>query len=305
MVFYCLSETKLVFFVVMRKKLPFPHFGGLWRETGVREKSILWSRLARLASFYSITVPLVGTLVRLFNISLRLGEVPEEWKDAVFIPLHKGGKKLSKDPLSYRPISLTSCVARVLEKSLNIQIRKYLEVKKLIHDHQCGFLPQHSTVTQLCYLTHEWTMALDQRQGVQAAFLELSKAYNRVPTEGLLFELSGCGFSPHSLKWMNSFLANCRQRVKVGNMHSEWATLSCGIPQGTVLGPTLFLVFINDLPTHLVGKPSIFADDSTKFSRGNNKLETCQALSKDLDFAQDWAVTWGVLLMQTKVNGFK
>ena len=75
-------------------------------------------------------------------------------------------------------------------------------------------------------------------------------------------------------------------------MHSEWATLSCGIPQGTVLGPTLFLVFINDLPTNLVGKPSIFADDSTVFSRGNNKLETCQALSKHLDSAQDWAVTW-------------
>ena len=86
-----------------------------------------------------------------------------------------------------------------------------------------------------------------------------------------------------------------RQRVKVGNMHSEWAILSCGIPQGTVLGPTLFFVFINDLPTNLVGKPSIFADDSTVFSRGNNKLETCQALSKELDSAQDWAVTWGML----------
>ena len=73
---------------------------------------------------------IVGTLVRLFNISLRLGEVPEKWKDAVVIPLHKGGKKPSKDPLSYRPISLTSCVARVLEKALNIQIIKYLEVNR-------------------------------------------------------------------------------------------------------------------------------------------------------------------------------
>ena len=159
---------------------------------------------------------IVGTLVRLFNISLRLGEVPEEWKDAVVIPLHKGGKKPSKDPLSYRPISLTSCVARVLEKALNMQIRKYLEVNKLIYDHQSGFLPQHSTVTRLCYQTHERTMALDQRQCAPAAFLDLSKAYNRVPTAGLLFKLCGCGFSPHSVKWMNSFLANRRQRVKVG-----------------------------------------------------------------------------------------
>ena len=97
-----------------------------------------------------------------------------------------------------------------------------------------------------------------------------------------------------------SFLANRGQRVKVGNMHSEWATLSIGIPQGTVLGTTLFLVFINDLPTNLVGKPFIFANDSTVFSRGNNKLETCQAVSKDLDSAQDWAVTWGMLFNADK-----
>ena len=231
-----------------------------------------------------------GTLVRLFNISLRLGEIPEEWKDAVVIPLHEGGKKPSKDPSSYRLISLTSCVARVLEKALNKQIRKYLEVNKLIYDHQSGFLPQHSTVTQLCYLTHEWTLALDQRQCVQAAFLDLSKAYNRVPAAGLLFKLSGCGFSPHSLKWINSFLANCRQSGLP--FHVESLKVQCWDQH--------FPVFINDLPTNLVGKPSIFADDSTVFSRGNNKLETCQALSTDLDSAQDWAVTWGMLFNADK-----
>ena len=165
--------------------------------------------------------------------------------------------KPSKNPLSYRPISLTSCVARVLEKALNMQIRKYLEVNKLIYDHQSGFYRNTPPVTRANCATsvtpgHEWTMALDQRQcvRVQAAFLDLSKAYNRVPTAGLLFKL-GCEFSPHSLKWMNSFLAN-RQRVKVGNMHSVWATLSCGIPQDTVLGPTLFLAFIREVLQYVI-----------------------------------------------------
>ena len=143
-------------------------------------------------------------------------------------------------------------------------------------------------------------MALDQRQCIQAAFLDLSKAHNRVPTAGLLFKLSGCGFSPHSLKWTKSFLANRRQRVKVGNTHSEWATVSCGLPQGTVLGPTLFLLFINNPSANLVGKPYIFANDSTVFSHGNNKLETHQASSKDFGSAQDWAVTWDVLFIADK-----
>ena len=97
---------------------------------------------------------------------------------------------------------------------------------------------------------------------------------------------------------MNSFLANRRQRVTIGNMHSEWATLSCGIPQ--LWDQHFSLSFINALSTNLVGKPSIYADDPTVFSRGNNKLETCQALSIDLDSVQDGAVTWGMLFNPDK-----
>ena len=196
------------------------------------------------------------------------------------------GKKPSKDPLSYRSISLISCVTRVLEKALNMQIRKYLEVNKLIYDHRSGFLPQYSTVTQLYYLNHKCTMALDRKQCIQAVFLDLSKAYNRVPTAALLLSSpAACGFSPQSaaLKWMESFLANHRERV----IESEICTPSqlsmqafMRNPSGYCSGTNSFLCSDFSNLANLVGKPSIFTDDPTVFFHGNNRLETCQALSK-------------------------
>ena len=123
---------------------------------------------------------IVGPLTTLFNKSLNLQQVPLEWKNAVVIPIYKGGRKDRQNPTSYRPISLTSCVARLMEKLLNTQILRYLQSHSLIFQHQSGFLPNHSTVTQLCFLVQKWQMAIDKGEHVQAAFLDLSKAYDRV-----------------------------------------------------------------------------------------------------------------------------
>ena len=105
-------------------------------------------------------------------------------------PIFKGGRKARQDPTNYRPISLTSCVARTMEKLVNNQMLAYLSEKSLLYKHQSGFLPNHSTVTQLCYLTHQWQMALENGEQVHTVFLDLSKAYDRVSIPGLLFKLS-------------------------------------------------------------------------------------------------------------------
>ena len=183
---------------------------------------------------------------------------------------------------------------RVFEKVLKRQLSTYLQVNNAIYKYQSGFLPLHSTVTQLCYLVHDWQTAIDKQQTVQVAFLDLSKAYNRVSIDGLLYKLLKIGFSKPALTWMESFLGSRQQRVKIGDRFSEWGALSSGIPQGTVLGPTLFLIYINDLPAYMKTTPSIFADDSTVYTKGLDDDAACRELTTELDAAQNWAESWGM-----------
>ena len=187
-----------------------------------------------------------------------------------------------------------------MEKLLNSQILRYLQSHSLIFQHQSGFLPNHSTVTQLCFLVQKWQMAIDNGEHVQAAFLDLSKAYDRVGIPGLIGKLSALGFSRSSLSWLRSFLTNRKQCVCVNGFKSSWQSPKSGIPQGTVLGPVLFLTFINDLPQSLTCECSIFADDSTAYTAGKDTQLTCRKLSLNLDYASDWASSWGMLFSAEK-----
>ena len=186
----------------------------------------------------------VGPPITLFNISLRTGEVPGEWKCAMVSPIFKGRNRDRQEATNYRPISLTSCVARGFEKLINVHLLKYLQENSLLCHQQGGFLPSQSTITQLCFLTHKWQtaldkgdnveavfldllvqkwqMAIDKGEHVQAAFLDLSKAYDRVGIPGLISKLSALGFSRSSLSWLRSFLTNRKQCVCVNGFKSSW-----------------------------------------------------------------------------------
>ena len=242
----------------------------------------------------------VGPLTTLFNLSLHSNRVPDEWKEAIVCPIFKGGRKARQDPTNYRPISLTSCVARTMEKLVNNQMLAYLSENSLLYKHQSGFLPNHSTVTQLCYLAHQWQMALEKGEQVHTVFLDLSKAYDRVSIPGLLFKLSNLGFSNTTLQWMSSFLMDRQQRVRVNGCLSTSKSPKSGIPQGTVLGPVLFLVYINDLPCSISSDCSIFADDTSVYNTGSKPPSICSILSKDMNYAADWAAEWGMLFNAEK-----
>ena len=147
---------------------------------------------------------LVGPLVTLFNRSLLLRQVPDEWKKAIVIPIFKGGRKDRQEPSSYRPISLTSCVAQTMEKIVNAKILNFFKTNTFLYPLQSGFLPTHSTVTQLAYLVHKWQMALDRGESIESVFLvRLSKAHGRVSHQGLISKLSTCSYK-NSHEFLNS-----------------------------------------------------------------------------------------------------
>ena len=241
--------------------------------------------------------------------SLNLPPVPHMfsslkiWKENLLVLSWKRSQKRAEarqDPTNYRPISLTSCVARTMEKLVNNQMLAYLSENSLLYKHQSGFLPNHSTVTQLCYLAHQWQMALEKGEQVHTVFLDLSKAYDRVSIPGLLCKLSNLGFSNTTLQWMSSFLMDRQQRVRVNGCLSTSKSPKSGIPQGTVLGPVLFLVYINDLPCSISSDCSIFADDTSVYNTGSKPPSICSMLSKDLNYAADWAAEWGMLFNAEK-----
>ena len=143
-------------------------------------------------------------------------------------------------------------------------------------------------------------MTLDKGHHVQTAFLDLRNAYDRVFIPGLLFKLSDLGFSGETLRWFSSFLTNRQHCVRVNGSSSDTQCLISGIPQGTVLGPLLFLIFINDLPKSMTNNCSIFADDTTAYTTGKNITTTTVALSLDVTAASSWADIWGMLFNAEK-----
>ena len=125
-------------------------------------------------------------------------------------------------------------------------------------------------------------------------FLDLSKAYDRVSISGLLYKLSSLGFTDSTMQWFTSFLTSREQRVRVDGCLSLPQAPKSGIPQGTVLGPILFLVYINDLPRSIPSECSIFADDTSMFKTGCNSQLICSRIAEDFSRATDWATVWGM-----------
>ena len=138
----------------------------------------------------------------------------------------------------------------------------------------------------------QWQMALEKGEEIHAVFLDLSKAYDRVSIPRLLYKLSSLGFTDSTMQWLTSFLTNREQRVRVDGCLSLPQAPKSGIPQGTVLGPSLFLVYINDLPRSIPSECSIFADDTSMFKTGRNWQLICSRFSEDLSCATEWATFW-------------
>ena len=168
----------------------------------------------------------------------------------------------------------------------------FLKSNQLLSKHQSGFILKDSTELQLINLTHTLYEALDCRQDSVVVYCDISKAFDRVWIKGLLHKLQQYGISDNLLHWFGSYLSNRVQRVIIDGCHSSWANLRAGVPQGSVLGPLLFLLYINDLTNCVSTNIRLFADDAVIFEHGTNIHTLCNSLQNDLFRINEWADQW-------------
>ena len=161
------------------------------------------------------------------------------------IPVYKKGKDKNK-PASYRPISLTSCVVKILERIINVRLLWHLETENILVPEQAGFRQFRSTEDQATYLAQEIEDAFQAKEVLLASWIDLQKAFDKVWKDGLLVKPQRCGIASNMLRWIKSYLYNRRSRVTVNGQTGQKVLLRHGVPQGGVLSPTLFLIFIKD-----------------------------------------------------------
>lgn len=228
------------------------------------------------------------SLTQIFNESIKTGIFPTDWKRARVTPLYKNSGERT-DPSNYRPISVIPVIAKLIERVVYNQLYKYLIDNKLLSQYQSGFRSLHSTVTALLEATDSWAWNIDQGLVNSVVFLDLKKAFDTVDHDILLSKLHFYGIEDVALQWFESYLKNRSQACSVNGFQSTDLSITCGVPQGTILGPLLFLIYINDLPnclSHLI--PRMYADDTSLTYAGNDIDNINDNVNDDLKRVYAW-----------------
>ena len=226
-----------------------------------------------------------------FQASLNQGIIPKDWKKADVVPVFKKGAK--NRPENYRPVSLTSITCKMLEHIITSNIMRHLEQHGILTDAQHGFRKQRSCETQLIITLQDLAKTVDDRGQSDVVLLDFSKAFDKVPHKRLMHKLQHYGIRSNLHSWISDFLRDRTQAVVLENGRSDTAPVQSGVPQGSVLGPTLFLLYINDLPDYIVNGSSVrlFADDCVLYRR-INRPEDAILLQEDLEALQEWEKDW-------------
>ncbi len=228
-------------------------------------------------------------LTDLFQNSIDQGQLPEQWRKANICALYKKGDKTQ--PENYRPVSLTSVVCKMLEHIVHSHIMKHFEANNLLVDSQHGFRAKRSTETQLIQTVHDLALNLENDDTTHMAVLDFSKAFDKVPHERLLNKLRHYGIHGNLLAWTRHFLTSRTQQVVCDGETSTPQKVISGVPQGTVLGPLLFLAYINDLPNKIRSSVRLFADDCVVYASGKDQ-EHIKTLQQDLYQLEKWQNKW-------------
>ena len=230
---------------------------------------------------------LLDPLVHIFNSSFEEGVFPTQMKVAKVLPLFKAGN--SSDVNNYRPISILPAFSKIFEKLVAKRLRKFLESKNILSDTQFGFRPGYSTELALTSLKNSVCKSIDEGLYTCGICLDLSKAFDTVNHNILLSKLEKYGIRSKPLCWFKSYLSNRKQFVELNSCKSRFETIKYGVPQGSVLGPLLFLLYINDLSksSSLLNFLS-FADDTTIHYSNNSLINLFSTLNFELKKVSTW-----------------
>ena len=169
---------------------------------------------------------------------------------------------------------------------------EFFNENNLLSPNQSGFRPGDSCISQLVSIIHNIYKSFDDGLEVRGVFLDISKAFDKVWHEGLIFKLKQNGMSGNLINLLTDFLSNRKQRVVLNGQYSSWANVNAGVPQGSILGPLMFLIYINDLSDGLVSDEKLFADDTSLFSVVHDINTSANDLNKDLASINNWAYQW-------------
>jgi len=225
-------------------------------------------------------------ITHIINLSIATNTVPDDLKQARVKPLFK--KNSRSEVGNYRPISILNVVSKILEKAVYVQLDQYLSDHKLLYSHQSGFRGSYSTDTCLIHLTDHVRTQISKGNYTGMVMLDLQKAFDTVNHEILCNKLQAMGVE--SISWFRSYLSGRQQIVSVNGTDSEPMSISCGVPQGSVLGPLLFLCYVNDMPISVNCKLLLYADDSALLVDGKNPSEIADRLSSELESCRQWLI---------------
>ena len=246
-------------------------------------------------------------LALIYNESLAQGTVPDDWRQANVAPIFK--KREKYDAANYRPVSLTCICCKTLEHIIASNINKHLAFESILADCQHGFRSQRSCETQLVQFFHDLVSNLDRAMNrnhrqTDVIKMDFAKAFDKVPHRRLLYKLDYYGIRGSTHKWITSWLSERFQKVVLDGQASDPVPVLSGVPQRSVLGPVLFLIFVDDLPENIRSSVRLFADDCV-FYRNIESPMDCQILQDDLNSLAQWETDWKMKFNVAKCHSMR